>query len=347
MKNKDEKNSQLRRDAHHGGWTLVTHQPEREQLLAIPHGQWPQNGKDALCDPEAAGSAVIASFSTDLPDGKHTVKAIANRFALYRVEGQEDREGIGMYDSMRGVGAHEIIVESDRHDDSLLTMNPYRYALTLQAIQSRIRDLKQDSRLHSFSVFREWSCGPQETPLHPHSQLIASAIIPLGLKNELDAARKHFDYKERCLYCDMIQQETRDEERLVKATDEYLTFCPFASRNPFEVHLFPLAHSCDFCNEPENRLTDLAEIIQDTALRLEKAIPGWRVLMTLHTAPVLMQRKSYTHTLSHDYHWHFEFLPQPPGWVDWYARTGIHVECTPPENAAAFLRDLDISPSWE
>lgn len=348
MTKNEEKNSQLRRDAHHGGWTLITYQPEREQLLAIPHEQWPKSGTNALSNPEAAGAAVIASYSTPLPDGgQHTVKVIANRFALYRVEGQEDREGIGMYDLMRGVGAHEIIIESDRHDDSLLTMNPYQYALTLKAIQDRIRDLKKDSRLHCFSVFREWCCGPDNSSVHPHSQLIANAIVPLGLKNELDEARKHYDYKERCLFCDMIRQEKNDRERLVNVTDEYMTFCPFASRNPFEIHLFPKKHLYDFTDEPEDRLTDLAAIIQDTAMRLEKAVPGWRILLTLHTAPVLERSRYFTRTLSHDFHWHFEFLPHPPGWIDWYSRTGTHVECTPPENAAAFLRDLKIPAHWE
>ncbi len=343
----DNWESQLRRDGHHGGWILLTKQPEREQLLAIPPDQRPTNAPDVLCEPEAAGATILWSVNAAMPNGsKQTVRVIANRFALYRIEGAEDREGKGMYDLIRGVGAHEIIIESENHDDTLHSMSPYHYALTLQAYQERIKDLRKDKRLRSFSVFREWQCGKDAKSLHPHSQLIASAIIPLGSKNELDAAKDYFNYKERCLFCDMLRQEIGDEERVVTNADDYITYCPYASRYPFEVHLFPRWHSCDFCDTSKEQLLSLASMIKDTAMRLEYAVPNWKILMVLHTTPVFDQRRQYYHTINQDYHWHLEFLPVPPGFIDWYARKGTHVENTLPENAAAFLRDLDVPSPW-
>ncbi|MDX9753546.1 MAG: hypothetical protein RBU29_06265 [bacterium] len=344
---RDNRKSHLRRDPHHGGWVLLPNQPEREQLLALPREQWPKESFDLLCDPEKAGAHVIWTVNAQLPDGRHeTVRVIANQFALYRVEGSEDREGKGMYDLMRNVGAHEIIIESRRHEDTLVSMSPHQYAITLQAIQERIRDLINDVRLKSFSVFREWECRNGGQPMHPHSQLIASSIIPLGLKNELDSAWEYYDYKERCLFCDMIQQELADQDRVVKETEDFLSYCPFASRHPFEVHLFPRRHAAWFSEEPLNRLPGLAAMIRDVAARLEQAIPGWRVLMVLHTAPPMEKRHRQLHRVGHFYHWHIEFLPIAPGFLDWYARTGTHVECTPPEEAAAFLRKLKVSSPW-
>lgn len=343
-----ENGSQLRRDPHHGGWVLLPRQPEREQLLSIPREEWPVDSPCAFCDLEAGGAHVVWNVTARMPDGgEHPVRVIANRFALYRVEGQEDREGQGLYDLMRGIGAHEIIIESPREDDTLLTLSPYQYALVLHAMQERIRDLRKDSRLHSFSLFREWRCGKPGSPHHPHSQLIASSIVSLGLANELDAARSHYDYKDRCLFCDMIRQELQDESRLVCESDDYVAYCPFASRYPFEVHLFPKNHAAEFHEESETRLPSLAAAIKDVAARLEAAIPDWRVLMALHTAPVPMPRRHFPSSHGSFYHWHFEFLPSPPGSIDWFARTGAHVECTPPENAAAFLRNVNIPSPWE
>ena len=251
-----------------------------------------------------------------------------------------------MYDQMRGVGAHEIVIESERHTDSLITMHPKHYALTLLAIQERLIDLRKDSRLRAFHAFREWTCGENEKHLHPHSQIIASAIIPLGSMTELDSARQYFEYKERCLFCDMIRQEINDKVRIVYQSKEYIAFCPFASRYPFEIHLFPRKHCCDFIREPQEQFKSLAMAIQDIAARLEQAIPGWGLMMVLHTAPVFSTRRNILRTIPLDYHWHLEFLPQPPGFIDWFSRSGAHVDCTLPENAAEFLRDVEVTYAW-
>ncbi|MGI6456954.1 MAG: hypothetical protein ACOX5R_15225 [bacterium] len=340
--------SQLRRDAHHGGWVLMCHQPEREQLLAIARQNWNfEETNDALCNPETSGIHIIWQASHKLPDGSEgKVRVIPNRFPLYRVEGSEDRVGMGMYDQMRGVGAHEIVIESERHTDSLITMHPKHYALTLLAIQERLIDLRKDSRLRAFHAFREWTCGENEKHLHPHSQIIASAIIPLGSMTELDSARQYFEYKERCLFCDMIRQEINDKVRIVYQSKEYIAFCPFASRYPFEIHLFPRKHCCDFIREPQEQFKSLAMAIQDIAARLEQAIPGWGLMMVLHTAPVFSTRRNILRTIPLDYHWHLEFLPQPPGFIDWFSRSGAHVDCTLPENAAEFLRDVEVTYAW-
>lgn len=341
--------SQLRRDPHHGGWILLNPQPEREQLLTMPRERWPIPGTpDALCDPEGSGAKILWSSTQSLPDGTRAgVKVIANRFPLYGVEGQEEKLGVGMYDQMRGIGAHEIIIESEKHQDTLLTIHPQHYALTLRAIQDRIRDLRNDFRLRSFHVYREWVLGPNAPKLHPHSQLIASAILPLGCLNELESARAYYNYKERCLFCDMIRQEKNDVQRLVYNNGEYVAFCPFASRYPFEVHLFPHRHNYDFIQEPPDNLTGLAEGIRDVAARLEQAIPGWNLLMVLHTAPTFHTRMNITRTILADYHWHIEFLPHPPGFIDWFTRTGTCVEHTPPEKAAEYLRGVEVASPWE
>lgn len=341
---KKDRFSELRKDLHHGGWVLCFDDPKREQLLAIPREQWKTDQNNLLKDPESHGAHIVLNSNEELPDGKSCrVRVIANRYPLYRVEAPEEKEGRGIYDIMQGLGAHEIVIESEEPTDTLLAMHPQHYALVLKAYQARITDLRRDKRLRSFSIFREWCCGEKEQNLHPLSQLIASAIIPLGLKNELDAAREHFEYKERCIFCDMIRQELHDEERLVHVNDRFVTFCPFASRYPFEVHLFPRAHTADFCNEPSSLYPDLASMIRDTAYRLEQAIPSWRVLMVLHSIPTAPSRMNRYDNLSLEYHWHIEFLPQPPGYLDWFARTGTYVEGTLPEKAADYLRQIEVT----
>ena len=42
---------------------------------------------------------------------------------------------------------------------------------------------------------------------HPHSQIIATPVIPKFVKEKLDGAKSYYDYKERCIFCDIIRQE--------------------------------------------------------------------------------------------------------------------------------------------
>ena len=45
------------------------------------------------------------------------------------------------------------------------------------------------------------------TLAHPHSQIIATPVTPRAIAVELEASEAHHHVKERCLFCDLIEQE--------------------------------------------------------------------------------------------------------------------------------------------
>ena len=51
-----------------------------------------------------------------------TVRVVPNKFPALQVEGDLGREGLGLYDRMNGIGAHEVIIETPGHKDSLADM---------------------------------------------------------------------------------------------------------------------------------------------------------------------------------------------------------------------------------
>src|SRR3954462_6837134 len=56
------------------------------------------------------------------PDGSRantpgwTLRVVPNKFPALKIEGGLNREGLGLYDKMNGVGAHEVIIETRAHD---------------------------------------------------------------------------------------------------------------------------------------------------------------------------------------------------------------------------------------
>ncbi|MFH1738328.1 MAG: hypothetical protein ABIH23_04925, partial [bacterium] len=103
---------------------MTTHQPEREAALDIPLSSDPNSVPCAFCEGnESYTPPEIMAIPKDgrrQPNGKGwLIRVVPNRAPILTVEGEEEREGVGMFDRMRGVGAHEIIIESPQHEDRL------------------------------------------------------------------------------------------------------------------------------------------------------------------------------------------------------------------------------------
>src|SRR5262245_9420689 len=165
---------------------------------------------------------------------------------LYRIEGDAQRSAEGIYDRMRNLGAHEIVVEHPDHELSLSWQSDENVALVLQAYVARSLDLKKDRRFRYVTVFRNQGSLAGQDLSHPHSQLTATPFIPRRVGYELRSCKRYFELKERCLLCDIIRQEMAQQVRIVEASDLFLAFCPFASRVPYETWLLPVNHHASF-----------------------------------------------------------------------------------------------------
>src|SRR5439155_526842 len=162
------------------------------------------------------------------------VRVVPNKFPVLGIEGILRRQGDGMYDKMNGIGAHEVIIESPDHCRTLPDMPEKQVEEILWACKERINDLKKDTRFRYILVFKNHGEAAGASLDHPHSQVIALPIIPKDVKEEVDCARQFYDLKERCIFCDIIHQETVSGARLISETDRFVVLAPYAARFPFE-----------------------------------------------------------------------------------------------------------------
>src|SRR5207253_1378109 len=82
----------------------------------------------------------------------------------------------------------------------------------------RIADLKNDIRFRYITVFRNRGALAGQQIRHPHSELTATTFIPRRIVYELRAAQEYFKMKERCVLCDIAQQEEQQGLRVVDLT---------------------------------------------------------------------------------------------------------------------------------
>jgi UDPglucose--hexose-1-phosphate uridylyltransferase len=324
--------SELRKDPTRGRWVLVRPaSPAQSPTGACPFCP----GNEALTRPE------IVAYRRDgsRPDGPGwSVRVIPEIDPYFRVEQELVREGIGLYDSVSPRGATELIVESPVHDDTPATMPLDQWERVLWMYRDRLRDLKRDPRIRDILVTRRHR-SPGSRITHPYSRLTAIPIVFDDARRKLRQCREYYEYKRRCIYCDIVRQDVAGGDRLIRMTEEFVVLAPYAARSAFETWILPRRHGAAY----EEALTggvvaDLAAVLRGHFLTLAKALDDPALEMTLFTSPNVAAKimPGEWSTLADDYHWHVEVTLDP------YRRArigGIYVNEMPPEQAARRLRD--------
>ncbi|MCF8056599.1 MAG: galactose-1-phosphate uridylyltransferase [Desulfocapsa sp.] len=270
------------------------------------------------------------SYNPDSPGW--LVRVVPNKYPALVIEGDLNREGEGLYDKMNGIGAHEVIVESPRHEDAFSELPTDHMLLVFKAFQHRIRDLEHDNRFRYVLVFKNFGKAAGASLEHSHSQLVALPVLPRKIESELAGALTYYKYKERCVYCDIIHQELKQDVRVVCKNKHYITITPFAPRTPFEMWVLPLNHSSAYHEQTEEQLRALAEIFSESLCRLDACIPNVPYNFVLHTQPL---RSRY---MEH-FHFHFEIVPKLTSIAGFEWGSGFYINPMSPEKAASYLRE--------
>jgi UDPglucose--hexose-1-phosphate uridylyltransferase len=272
-------------------------------------------------------------------------RVVPNKFPVLTIDGDIAPQGLGLFDMMRGVGAHEVIIENAAHYWDPADASTSELELVLQAYTDRIKDLRQDPRFRFIMVFRNAGAAAGATIEHPHSQVIALPITPKPVKEQLDSARDHYNRKSRCIYCDILRQEEYMKSRIVEATDEFVVLCPYASRFPFEMQILPKYHRHDFTQITVSERRALADILSRSLGRLRNLLLSPAYNMTLHTAPAMHPRPGRPHywgTIEQDFHWHIDILPRLAQVAGFEWANNLYINPVTPENAAEYLRKADV-----
>lgn len=263
------------------------------------------------------------------------LRVVPNRRPALVIEGDLQREGDGMYDKMSGVGAHEVIIENAVHDRGLAEMSEAEVESVLWAWKERIADLKKDTRFRYVLVFKNDGEAAGALLEHSHSQLIALPIVPRQVRDELEGALRHFELKERCIFCDIVRQEQKDRVRMIFENDTAVVIAPWAPRSPFETWILPKMHLAHFEDSHPSELRGLASALRLALRKLDAALERPAFNLMLHTAPVNERGPL-------QYHWHVEIVPALTRFAGFETGSGFYINPTPPEEAAEFLRNIEV-----
>lgn len=330
---------ELRKDIISGRWIIIAvERGKRPSDFTSPPVQRKKGGFCPFCPGnEYTTPAEIIAFrpvSSQPNTAGWSLRVMPNKFPALQIGGELNKTGEGIFDKMNGIGAHEVIVETPDHQMSLSTMPLQAVEDVLWAYYQRLTDLKKDSRLKYVLIYKNEGETAGASLEHTHSQLIALPIVPKLVKEELTTSKQYFENKERCIFCDIINQELEDKQRITYENSGYIALAPFAPRSPFETWILPKKHESLFAPSDKS-FSGLADALQKVLKQIEKILDAPPYNFILHTSP-------FKEDLNEYYHWHIELIPKLTKIAGFEWGSGFYINPTPPEEAARFMREARL-----
>jgi len=240
-------------------------------------------------------------------------------------------------------GICRVICFSPRHDLTLATMSVLDIEPVVHTWVGQFRELGGLDKINYVQIFENRGAMMGASNPHPHCQIWATASIPDAPSKELAAQSAYLQKRGRCLLCDYVGLEAKQELRIVSENDAFVALVPFWAIWPFEILLCSRRHLKDMTELTHEETRCLSEILQHVTSTYDKVfgVP-FPYSMGLHQAPTDGQKHS---------EWHFHAHFYPPLLRSATIRkfmVGFEMLGTPqrditPEIAAERLRELAVT----
>lgn len=266
-------------------------------------------------------------------NGPWQVRVVPNKFSALARDSQPTRTIHRSRRSIGGFGVHDVIIETPDHSLVTALMDDAHVANVLRAYKSRYDELSLDPRIAHVTIFKNHGLDAGTSLEHPHSQLIATPVISSQVRGRFQVALQHYDDYGVCIFCQMIEEELAEEERIVLQTEHFVALAPFASPTPFATHIFPRRHMASFGDISTAEITDLARVLRKVLGKLYHGLGDPDFNYTLRCAPAELHEVKY-------FHWYVSIIPRLTRVAGFELGSGMFINTVPPESAAEFLRNV-------
>lgn len=330
--------SEFRQNISTGEWVIIA--PERKQrpddyqrgqLNSIrPHSQETHSptcpfcpGNEHKCQPPVLEVCDSNSWS---------LRVVPNIFAAVSNHSSPQRQRVGLHLMAGGYGQADVLIESPLHNADLSTMPLKQVESILQAYRLRYISHSADPHINIVNIFRNHGGSAGASLKHPHSQIISCLVAPPHVTDQIDYARRSFSSWGNCVYCALINDELNQKVRIIDTSEHFVALCPFASKSPYEIRIYPLRHCSIFGDIRDHEIEDFAQILQNTLAKLARL---------LHDPDYNFYIRSVTTSegFVHFYHWYLTIIPKTSHHAGFELGTGIYINTSSPEQCAQDLRE--------
>lgn len=331
---------ELRKDPIIDRWVIISTERGKRPVFFIEEPPPPKTAMCPLCpgNEHMTPAEVYAIRPSNSPPNSPDwlLRVIPNKFPALRIEGSLNKEGVGLYDKMNGIGAHEVVIDTPVHGETLTNMDVRGMQNIFIAFKERVLDLAKDKRFRFTIVFKNHGTLAGASLDHSHSQLISLPIVPKRISEEISGGMNYYKYKDRCVFCDIIAQERDDNVRVIYENSRFIALSPYASRFPFETWILPKNHEPYFLYpSDDDNYHDAADALSTILKKHDKVLNSPPYNFMIHTTP--LGNGDMPH-----YHWHIEIIPRLTKMAGFEWGTGFYINPTPPEEATTYLKEAEI-----
>jgi UDPglucose--hexose-1-phosphate uridylyltransferase len=330
--------SEIRQDKITKKWVIFAPaRGKRPQAFKRPDNETrPPDIFDPQCPFCPGNEHMLPSITMEVPaagNGPWQTRIVPNRFPAVFPSGDTGRYQKGIYLAMKGYGRHEVIIESPKHNQQAALMSIREVSSVIETYHRRYTDLARAHENMMVMIFRNHGFQAGTSLIHPHSQFIATGMVPKYIQWREEAAQRYFDEWGRCVYCEIIEFESRDRRRVIFENPSFLAFVPFAAEVPFEILIMPKKHRADFGHVSDEEKSDLAEALQNVLSRLYKKLNDPDYNYVIHTASRYRADEIRLH-------WYLQIRPRLTTRAGFEIGSGISINPSFPENDADFLNGI-------
>ncbi|OGD30346.1 MAG: galactose-1-phosphate uridylyltransferase [Candidatus Aminicenantes bacterium RBG_13_63_10] len=348
--------SQLRKDPISGRWVIIAgERSKRPDDFRKPNAARPDEpagfcpfceGNESKTPPEIYALRPD-SAPADSPGWR--VRIVPNKFPALSRGAQAPREGEGLFVWMDGIGVHEVVIETPVHGREMADLELEHIQDVLRIYRERILSIGREKQYRYIQVFKNKGPEAGASLSHPHTQIVATPIVPKRVKEETYGGERFFLKYGECVFCRIIREELERGERVIYRNEHFCVLAPYASRFPFEMRLNPLRHSPHFIDLTESELSALACALKTALSRLKSALsdPPYNFLIHQAPNPRLNANGGRVVSASQSFHWHLEIIPVLTRVAGFEWGTGFYINPVSPEVAAETLSRDEFSSGKE
>ncbi len=330
---------ELRQNFFTKEWVIIaTERAKRPEELATHRATQPAPGFVESCPfcpgNESKTPPEVLRYPANLAE-PWSVRAIPNKFAALSSEVQPTRSLQHLRRRIDGFGFHEVIIDSPDHSRCMPLLPDAHVAGIIRAYRERYRTLSVDRRVNHITIFKNHGADAGASLQHPHSQLIATPVIPSQVRHRLHEARRHYDDAGECMFCHMVEREVEDQTRIVIKGEHFVAMEVFAAATPFATHIFPLRHMASFGEISDLEIADLARVLRALLAKIYVGLENPDLNFTIRSGPV-------DNAGARHFHWYVSVIPRLTRVAGFELGSGMFINTVLPEAAADFLRNVSV-----